>query len=145
MICRPFRTPKLMLPDRGLKTPGYNVFPLQGTVVDQIQHERITEDLLSILEPLQLIEKRFSKISRPDEFVLNPDGVLLLDSISMPKRVILDVQVFFRHSGGGRNPEEHQKLMDSAEKLHFVPGSPLRCARNDGNMEHFTLKNLIME
>ncbi len=37
MICRPFRTPKLMLPDRGLKTPGYNVFPFQGTVVDQIQ------------------------------------------------------------------------------------------------------------
>ena len=39
MVCRPFRTPKLMLPDRGLKTPGYNVFPFQGTVVDQIQQK----------------------------------------------------------------------------------------------------------
>ncbi len=29
MICRPFRTPKLMLPDRGLKPPAITQFPFR--------------------------------------------------------------------------------------------------------------------
>lgn len=50
--------------------------------------ERIIENLQSIIESVDLIQTRFSKISKSDNFVLSPDGVLLLDSISMRLQVI---------------------------------------------------------
>ena len=50
--------------------------------------ERITENLDDILESIELIQTRFSKINKPDDFVLNSDGVLLLDSISMRLQMV---------------------------------------------------------
>lgn len=50
--------------------------------------ERVADNLNDIIKSLDLIQKRFSTVSGPDDFVLSPDGVLLLDSISMRLQVI---------------------------------------------------------
>ena len=49
----------------------------------------ITEDYLKIiLEAIDLIEKRFERMTDPEDFVKSTDGVTLLDSISMRLQVI---------------------------------------------------------
>jgi uncharacterized protein with HEPN domain len=48
----------------------------------------IRDNLQIILESIILIEERFSKIDTPDKFVTTPEGVLLLDAVSMRLQVI---------------------------------------------------------
>ena len=48
----------------------------------------VSDNLEHILESIVLIEKRFSTIDAPDEFISSPDGVLILDAISMRLQVI---------------------------------------------------------
>jgi len=49
----------------------------------------ITRDNLQIiLESIALIEERFSKVGVADQFVTSPEGVLLLDAVSMRLQVI---------------------------------------------------------
>ena len=48
----------------------------------------ILENLQLILESIDLINRRFSKLSRPDEFVSDDNGILILDSITMRLQVI---------------------------------------------------------
>jgi uncharacterized protein with HEPN domain len=48
----------------------------------------IIDNLEMILESINTIEKRFAKVNIPDQFVSNPDGMLLLDSIAMRLQVI---------------------------------------------------------
>ena len=48
----------------------------------------VSDNLELILESIVLIEKRFSTIDAPDEFISSPDGVLILDAISMRLQVI---------------------------------------------------------
>ena len=43
----------------------------------------ILEDLEFISDSIDLINSRFSKINKPSEFVDSPDGVTLLDSITI--------------------------------------------------------------
>ena len=50
--------------------------------------EIISENLQLIYESLDLINKRFANISRPDDFVLDDSGVIVLDSITMRLQVI---------------------------------------------------------
>jgi len=48
----------------------------------------VGDNLQIILESIILIEERFSKIDVPDKFVISPEGVLILDAISMRLQVI---------------------------------------------------------
>ena len=48
----------------------------------------IIDNLQSILDSIELIEIRFSGISKPDDFVMNANGVLVLDSICMRLQII---------------------------------------------------------
>ena len=48
----------------------------------------LRDNLQIILESIELVEERFSKINQADEFVTGPEGVLLLDAISMRLQVI---------------------------------------------------------
>ena len=48
----------------------------------------IFENLQLISESLDLIKKRFSKINRPDDFVANDSGILVLDAIAMRLQVV---------------------------------------------------------
>lgn len=66
----------------------------------------LVEKLNLILESIGLIEERFMKISVPDDLVLSPNGVMILDSISMRLQVIgeqvkgidkLEQQLFTRY------------------------------------------------
>ena len=41
-----------------------------------------------MLESIELIEKRFSRIRLPEDFVLSFDGVTLLDAVSMRLQII---------------------------------------------------------
>jgi len=50
--------------------------------------ERVIESLQGIIESINLIQTRFSKISEPGDFVMSPDGILFLDSISMRLQII---------------------------------------------------------
>lgn len=69
-------------------------------------NEMLVEKLNLILESIGLIEERFMKISVPDDLVLSPNGVMILDSISMRLQVIgeqvkgidkLEQQLFTRY------------------------------------------------
>ena len=52
-------------------------------------HENfIKDDLQSILESIELIEIRFVNIKQPENFVLNNEGTLILDAISMRLQII---------------------------------------------------------
>jgi len=53
-----------------------------------MHNEIIFENLKLISESLDLINKRFSNICRPDDFVLDESGVLILDSIAMRLQVV---------------------------------------------------------
>lgn len=48
----------------------------------------VSDNLKIIVESIDLIEERFSKINLADKFVTSPEGVLLLDAISMRLQVI---------------------------------------------------------
>lgn len=48
----------------------------------------IEEYVQLILESIQLIQRRFGNLNKPDEFVSSDKGILLLDSISMRLQVI---------------------------------------------------------
>jgi len=48
----------------------------------------IRDNLQIILESIALIEERFSKIDVADQFVTSPEGLLLLDAVSMRLQVI---------------------------------------------------------
>jgi uncharacterized protein with HEPN domain len=50
--------------------------------------ESIIDNLKDTIKSIDLIQERFSSITRPDDFVLSPDGVLLLDSISMRLQIV---------------------------------------------------------
>lgn len=46
-------------------------------------------DILDLMnESIHLVQERFSKLQVPDDFVLTPEGVTLLDAISMRLQVI---------------------------------------------------------
>ena len=48
----------------------------------------IIDNLQSILGSIELIESRFAGIASSDDFVMNANGVLMLDSICMRLQVI---------------------------------------------------------
>lgn len=48
----------------------------------------ISDNLHIILESIALIEERFSKIESADRFVTSPEGMLLLDAVSMRLQII---------------------------------------------------------
>jgi uncharacterized protein with HEPN domain len=50
--------------------------------------DQIIDNLDLMVQSIQLIRERFSKIQKPDDFVLTPEGVTLLDAISMRLQVI---------------------------------------------------------
>ena len=69
--------------------------------------EEILDHLDLMLESISLIEKRFSRIRSPEDFVISSDGVTLLDAVSMRLQVIgesvrkiqkLDSSFLNRHS-----------------------------------------------
>ncbi len=53
-----------------------------------MRNEIIFENLKLISESLELINIRFSNINTPEDFVLNDNGVLILDAITMRLQVI---------------------------------------------------------
>ncbi len=53
-----------------------------------MHEEIIKDDLQSILESIELIATRFLRIKQPDDFVLNSEGILILDAISMRLQII---------------------------------------------------------
>jgi len=48
----------------------------------------ISENIRIVIESIVLIENRFTKIDSADDFVLTPDGIFILDAISMRLQVI---------------------------------------------------------
>lgn len=48
----------------------------------------VRDNLQIVLESIALIEERFSKIDVADQFVTSPEGILLLDAVSMRLQVI---------------------------------------------------------
>ncbi|MBU1053714.1 MAG: DUF86 domain-containing protein [Proteobacteria bacterium] len=48
----------------------------------------ITDNFESIFEAILLIECRFAEVSKAEDFVLSPHGVIILDSIAMRLQVI---------------------------------------------------------
>lgn len=50
--------------------------------------EIISENLSLISESIELILKRFTNIRKPDDFVLDDNGVTILDSIAMRLQVV---------------------------------------------------------
>jgi uncharacterized protein with HEPN domain len=50
--------------------------------------EIISENLFLIFESVELILKRFEDIRKPDDFVLDDNGVTILDSIAMRLQVV---------------------------------------------------------
>jgi len=48
----------------------------------------VSDNLQIIFESIILIEERFSKIDVPGKFVTSPEGILLLDAVSMRLQVI---------------------------------------------------------
>jgi hypothetical protein len=51
--------------------------------------EIISENLFLISESIELILNRFANIRKPDDFVLDDNGVTILDSIAMRLQVDL--------------------------------------------------------
>ena len=48
----------------------------------------VKDNLQSVLESIELIRSRFSEITRADDFVSTPEGVLVLDAIAMRLQVV---------------------------------------------------------
>ena len=53
-----------------------------------MSEDQIIDNLDLMVQSIRLIQERFSKIREPDDFVLTPEGVTLLDAISMRLQVI---------------------------------------------------------
>jgi uncharacterized protein with HEPN domain len=53
-----------------------------------MSNHEIIESLDWIAECIGLIQERFAKIRVPDDFVLTPEGITLLDAVSMRLQVI---------------------------------------------------------
>jgi uncharacterized protein with HEPN domain len=53
-----------------------------------MHEDEIFEHLDLMLESAELIDKRFSRIRVPEDFVLSADGVTILDAVSMRLQVI---------------------------------------------------------
>jgi len=53
-----------------------------------MSEDQIIDNLDLMVQSIHLIQERFSKIREPDDFVLTPEGVTLLDAISMRLQVI---------------------------------------------------------
>ncbi len=51
-------------------------------------NEMLLEKVNLVIESIELIEERFSTIKSPDDLVLSPQGVMVLDSISMRLQVV---------------------------------------------------------
>ena len=51
-------------------------------------NEILLEKVNLVIESIELIEERFSSIKNPDDLVLSPQGLMVLDSISMRLQVI---------------------------------------------------------
>ena len=51
-------------------------------------NEILLEKVNLVIESIELIEERFSSIKNPDDLVLSPQGVMVLDSISRRLQVI---------------------------------------------------------
>jgi len=49
----------------------------------------IIDNLRDILDSINLIENRFSGITEADDFIMNADGVLVLDSICMRLQMVI--------------------------------------------------------
>jgi len=50
--------------------------------------DEIIDILDLMIESIHLVQERFSEIHRPDDFVLSPKGITLLDAISMRLQVL---------------------------------------------------------
>lgn len=50
--------------------------------------DEITDILELMVQSIHLVQNRFAKIGMPDDFILSPDGITLLDAISMRLQVI---------------------------------------------------------
>lgn len=48
----------------------------------------VKDNLQSVLDSIELIRSRFSEITRADDFVSTPEGVLVLDAIAMRLQVV---------------------------------------------------------
>jgi len=59
----------------------------QGIFI-QVIDEIISENLFLISESIELILNRFANIRKPDDFVLDDNGVTILDSIAMRLQVV---------------------------------------------------------
>jgi uncharacterized protein with HEPN domain len=53
-----------------------------------MHEEEIIDSLDLIVESAKLVRERFSKVGAPDDFVRTPEGVTLLDAITMRLQVI---------------------------------------------------------
>ena len=53
-----------------------------------MSNEVVSAILETILESIEMVEARFSRIHHPDDLVSSPDGVTILDAISMRLQVI---------------------------------------------------------
>jgi len=53
-----------------------------------MSNDKIIDTLDLMVESIQLVQERFSRIRRPDDFVLTPEGLTLLDAIVMRLQVI---------------------------------------------------------
>ena len=53
-----------------------------------MSNDEIMDNLELIVESIQLVEERFTRIRVPDDFILTSEGVTLLDAISMRLQVI---------------------------------------------------------
>jgi len=51
-------------------------------------HDEIIDYLVLMLESVEMIENRFSRVRLPGDFVFSSDGVTLLDAVSMRLQVI---------------------------------------------------------
>jgi len=53
-----------------------------------MHEDEISDHLELMLESIALIQGRIKKIDSPDDFVISPDGLTVLDSVSMRLQVI---------------------------------------------------------
>jgi hypothetical protein len=52
--------------------------------------ELIIENLNGVADAIEMIKDRFSSITEADDFMMSPDGVLILDAICMRLQILAD-------------------------------------------------------
>ena len=57
----------------------------------------IVDNLQIVLDSIELIEIRFAGIAKSDDFVMSPNGVLMLDSICMRLQIIGEILTLQRN------------------------------------------------